>query len=73
MRHVLSALVLVALALAGVTAAAPLPGAPNCMIFTRWNDWNQRIDSLPVTANSSAIIASIGVSGHLHPDFGPGL
>jgi hypothetical protein len=72
-RTVLSALALAALALAGMTAAAPLPGAPNCPIFPRWNDWNQRVDHLPVTPDSSTIIASIGLTDHVHADFGSGL
>jgi hypothetical protein len=72
-RHGLAATLLVALALAGVTAAAPLPGAPSCPVFPRWNDWNQRVDTLPVTPNSSTIIASIGLTDHMHADFGSGL
>jgi hypothetical protein len=66
-------MVVAALALAGVTAAAPLPGAPNCPVFPRWNDWNQRVDHLPVTPDSSTLIASIGLTDHLHADFGSGL
>lgn len=34
------------------------------------NPWNQDISQLPVHANSSAIIANIGVERGLHPDFG---
>ena len=73
MRHGLAATFVVALALAGVTAAAPLPGAPGCPVFPRWNDWNQRVDDLPVTPDSSTIIASIGLTDHMHADFGSGL
>jgi hypothetical protein len=73
MRHGLAAMLVTALAIAGVTAAAPLPGAPDCPIFPRWNDWNQRVDHLPVTQDSSTIIASIGLNDHLHADFGSGL
>ena len=73
MRHGPAVVLVVALALAGVGAAAPLPGAPGCQIFPRWNDWNQRVDHLPVTADSSTIIASIGLTDHMHADFGSGL
>lgn len=53
--------------------ASPLPGAPHCQIFPANNPWNQRVDTLPVAADSAQIIASIGVSTGLHPDFGSGL
>ena len=68
MRDGLAVVLVVALALAGVVAAAPLPGAPGCQIFPRWNDWNQRVDHLPVTADSSTIIASIGLTDHIHTE-----
>ena len=34
------------------------------------NPWNTRIDTAPVDSNSDALIASIGLGAHLHPDFG---
>ena len=57
----------------GSAAALRLPGAPNCPIFPANNPWNQRVDKLPVAANSAQVIATIGVSTGLHPDFGSGL
>ena len=63
-----------ALVLGGATARAlPVPGAPHCSIFPTDNAWNQRVDSLPVAADSAQLIASIGLSTGLHPDFGSGL
>lgn len=53
--------------------ASPLPTAPHCQIFPANNPWNQRVDTLPVASDSAQIIASIGVSTGLHPDFGSGL
>ena len=53
--------------------ASPLPSAPHCPIFPANNPWNQRVDALPVAADSAQIIASIGSSTGLHPDFGSGL
>ena len=53
--------------------ASPLPNAPHCQIFPANNPWNQRVDTLPVESDSAQIIASIGVSTGLHPDFGSGL
>jgi hypothetical protein len=72
-----SALALVALAVAvGAATLAEgrrLPGAPKCPIFPRSSHWNQRVDNLPVHANSDAIVRSIGLTDNLHPDFGSGL
>jgi len=60
--------------LAGSAAiAAPLPGAGNCAVFPPDNPWNRRVDDLPVAANSTAVIASIGPGKTMHADFGSGL
>jgi hypothetical protein len=65
---------LLLLALSGSDAGAlRLPGAPSCTIFPASNQWNQRVDTLPVAADSSQLIASMGASTGLHPDFGSGL
>jgi hypothetical protein len=40
-------------------------------IFTAGNDWNRDISDLPVHKMSSTWVRSIGLSDHLHPDFGP--
>jgi hypothetical protein len=62
------------LALGGGSAQAlRLPTAPSCSIFPANNPWNERVDNLPVAANSAQMIASIGVDTGLHPDFGSGL
>ncbi|HWF72161.1 MAG TPA: hypothetical protein VG186_02380 [Solirubrobacteraceae bacterium] len=71
-----TALILGAVALCAIPAvvlARPLPGAPGCEIFPPDNPWNQRVDHLPVAANSAALIASIGAGSPVHPDFGSGL
>jgi hypothetical protein len=34
------------------------------------NSWNTRVDLMPVDPNSDALIASIGLTTGLHPDFG---
>ncbi|MGH3084100.1 MAG: hypothetical protein ACRDNP_08590 [Gaiellaceae bacterium] len=49
------------------------PAAPRCPVFPNSNPWNQRVDRLPVAANSDAIINSIGPDETLHADFGSGL
>ena len=70
----LLALTAAALFLGGASAhALRLPGAPKCTIFPATNAWNQRVDALPVAANSAQLIQSIGLGTGLHPDFGSGL
>jgi len=39
-------------------------------LFPTNNPWNQDISAAPVAANSAAIIASIGTSTRVHPDWG---
>jgi hypothetical protein len=53
--------------------ALNVPSAPRCPIFPATNPWNERVDSLPVAANSAQLIQSIGLTTGLHPDFGSGL
>jgi hypothetical protein len=62
------------LALSGASAQAlRLPSAPKCPVFPATSPWNQRVDKLPVAADSDAIVRSIGVGDHVHADFGSGL
>jgi hypothetical protein len=67
-----SVVVLVLLALGGSAQALRMPSAPRCPVFPASNPWNQRVDRLPVAADSDTIIASIGIDDHLHADFGSG-
>jgi hypothetical protein len=74
MRARAAAVAVLALACAGGSAyALRVPAAPRCPVFPRSNPWNQRVERLPVTRNSAAIIASIGTGVGLHADFGSGL
>jgi len=57
----------------GSAQALRLPAAPGCPIFPANNPWNERVDTLPVAADSAQLIASIGLDTGLHPDFGSGL
>ena len=50
--------------------AAPAPREAGCPIFPAGNPLNQEIAHAPVNPNSAAYVASIGLSAHLHPDFG---
>ena len=61
------------LACAASASALRLPTAPRCPIFPPNNAWNERVDNLPVAADSAQIISTIGLTAGLHPDFGSGL
>jgi len=50
---------------APTSSVAPGP----CYIFPASNVWNRQVTSLPVAANSSQMIAAIGLDAYLHPDF----
>jgi hypothetical protein len=52
--------------------ALPLPSARHCPVFPANNAWNQRVDKLPVAADSAQLIASIGLDAPVHADFGSG-
>src|SRR5690349_6924029 len=59
--------------LALLAGAAPAPTIGGCPLFPATNAWNQRVDKLPVAANSAQVIASIGNDVGVHADFGSGL
>ena len=74
MRRALLFVCLGLLLLGGSTAhALKMPSAPRCPVFPKSNAWNQRVDTLPVAANSDEIVRSIGANGSVHADFGSGL
>src|SRR3954454_3216020 len=64
---------LLAVLVATPAASRPLPSAPKCRIFPASNPWNRRVDRLPVTKSSAAVVRSIGLDTGLHADFGSGL
>ena len=76
--RVFLAAALVALALAiglasGATRAAvstPGPTLAGCPVLPADDAFNQRVDQLPVAADSTSVLARIGLSAHVHPDFG---
>ncbi len=68
----LLAIALTTAALSGATAASP-PTIAGCPVFPASNPWNRKVDTLPVAANSAQLIASMGVRGNVHADFGSGL
>jgi hypothetical protein len=66
--------VLFTAALLAPASAGAAPGPPpredGCPIFPARNPLNQGIAHAAEDPNSAAYIASIGLTGHLHPDFG---
>ncbi len=70
---IILALLAALIALPSLVSAHSLPGAPSCPVFPADNPWNQRVDRLPVAKNSTRMIATIGLSDPVHPDFGSGL
>lgn len=57
---------------AGGSSLAPTSSVGGCTVFPNDNQWNLRVDDLPVLGNSRAIVRSIGLRTGLHPDFGAG-
>jgi IPT/TIG domain len=47
-----------------------LPSLMGNNLFPADNPWNQKITNAPVAANSATLVASIGATAVLHPDFG---
>jgi hypothetical protein len=52
--------------------AATAAAIAGCPLFGPSFTTNQRVDHMPVAANSAAIIRSIGLDDHFHADFGSG-
>lgn len=75
LRHaLLGAGAVAALAAGGDGATGPgVPGPgttlAGCPVFPADNAWNRDISQAPVDPRSDAYIRSIGLEGHLHPDF----
>jgi hypothetical protein len=69
---VVSAAFTVALLTGSTAHALRLPAAPHCPVFPANNAWNERVDRLPVAADSAQLVASIGLDAPVHADFGSG-
>jgi len=68
---ILAVCALGALAASGA-GAHRLPQAPRCPILPASNPFNQRVDALPVAADSATLIDSIGSDDSAKADFGSG-
>jgi hypothetical protein len=69
---VVSAAFTIALLTGSTAHAFRLPAAPHCPVFPANNAWNERVDRLPVAADSAQLVASIGLDAPVHADFGSG-
>jgi hypothetical protein len=56
-----------------VPRTAPIAGTRSCTVAPPTSVWRTPIASLPVAADSAELIAAIGATAPLHPDFGSGL
>ncbi len=65
------AIVFFCMILSGLATAGESAGQA-CPVFPANNIWNSPVDKLPVDPHSAAYIATIGVNGTVHPDFGSG-
>lgn len=73
-RATLALAVAAAVALAtGLTACDPTVPGTSCPMFPATSHWHADIRSLPVLANSSSIVATVGSNAGLKADFGSGL
>ncbi len=52
-----------------VPAAALATAVGGCPVLPASDPWNQDISKAPVAARADAYVRSIGLDGHLHPDF----
>jgi len=65
-----AAIALASAAALAAPSAATAPRIAGCPVFPADNAWNKRVDRLPVAHDSARLIATIGASTGLHPDFG---
>jgi hypothetical protein len=52
-----------------LAVAAAATTVAGCPVFPASDPWNQDVSRAPVAARSDAYVRSIGLDGHLHPDF----
>jgi hypothetical protein len=75
MRRIAALAVIAAAVVAGTQFASghSLPSARGCPVFPANNQWNMRVDNLPVAGNSDTLVRTIGSDSPVHADFGSGL
>ena len=73
MKLLAAAAAALGLAATGVASTPAPPTIAGCPVFPSASPWNERVDRLPVAADSATLIASIGLTAGVHADFGSGL
>jgi hypothetical protein len=58
--------------LAPVSALLAVGALAGCPVFPADSQWNQRVDSLPLLANSDQMVSAVGRGSRAHADFGSG-
>ncbi len=71
-RHTFAFLSLTVFGFASAVSAQAPPIGATCTVFPANNIWNTAVDQLPVAANSSTYVNTIGAATGVHPDFGAG-
>ena len=71
-RRISLPLLVVALAAAAIAQGRPVPGAAACPMTPATSFWHADVSALPVHAQSSSWISSIGPAAGLKADFGSG-
>jgi hypothetical protein len=66
---VLGLVLTIALPSAGL-ARTVIVSVRSCPTFPTTNVWNRPVDALPVRKDSATLVATIGLTRYLHPDFG---
>jgi hypothetical protein len=54
----------------GLVSVVPPPSIAGCPLFPSDNPWRADISKAPLDPHSSAWVASVGLTSHLHADFG---
>jgi hypothetical protein len=62
-----------ALAATGLTGCQPTVPGTDCPMFPATSHWHASVKGLPVVANSSSIVSTVGATAGLKADFGSGL
>jgi hypothetical protein len=72
LRRTLPTAALALLVAGGLSACQPTVPGTDCPMFPATSHWHASVKGLPVLANSSSIVATVGASAGLKADFGSG-
>ena len=72
LRRTLPTAALALLVAGGLSACQPTVPGTDCPMFPATSHWHAPVKGLPVLANSSSIVATVGATAGLKADFGSG-